>query len=175
MKKFLRGTAAAGLLAALAVGASAQQTTPAPPRGVEGHEGRHAGPRRGDRKRFERGPEMRAFSRLNLSEEQRAELRVLRENLRRSTETQRAELRQLFAGRAAGQPLTDAQRARAGQLRDELRRAGESHHQQALGLLTPEQRAQLEEWKQEREERRDERRQRREERRQRRQSQGETL
>ena len=174
MKKFLRGTAAAGLLAALAVAAAAQQTTPAPPRGDEGRDGRHAGPRRGG-KRFAHGHGLRALGRLNLSDEQRAQLRVLHENLRRSTETPRAELRQLFAGRAAGGPLTDEQRARAGQLRDELRRAGESHRQQVLGLLTPEQRAQLEEWKQEREQRRDERRQRREERRQRRQSQGETL
>ena len=174
MKKFLRGTAAACLLAALAVAASAQQTTPAPPRGVEGREGRHAGPRRGG-KLFERDPGLRAIRRLNLSDEQRAQLRVLHESLRRSTETQRAELRQLFAGRAVGEPLTDVQRARAGQLRDELRRAGESHHQQVLGLLTPEQRAQLDQLKQEREQRREERRQRREERRQRRQSQGETL
>ena len=176
MKKLMQGTAATlGLLAALAVGAQAQQTTPAP-QGEPGREGPREGRRHRNGKRLERAFELGALGRLKLSDEQRAQLRILRENLRQNTETQREELRQLFADLDSVEQLTDAQRERARELRASLRQEAERHHQQVLDMLTPEQRGQIEQWKQERrqgrEERRERRRQRHEEFRRR---QGETM
>jgi Spy/CpxP family protein refolding chaperone len=174
MKKFLQGTAAAlGLLAALAVGASAQETQPAP-QDEAGRPGRHKGLKRDGMRRRGPGHGLRALGRLNLSDAQREQLRVLSEGLHQRTEAQRNELRQLGRARREGGQLTDEQRQRARQLHEELRQSHETHRQQVLGVLTPEQRAQLEQLQQERQQRREERRQRREEFR-RRQGQGETL
>ncbi len=56
-----------------------------------------------------------------------------------------------------------------------MRQAAEANHQQVLAVLTPEQRTQLEQMKQEHRQRREERRQRREEFRRQRQPTADTL
>ena len=137
------------------------QQTGLPPAGQEGGEqqqqmGRRRGRedrgmRRMGRKR-ERG--MRALSRLNLNETQQTQIRAIRDASRQRTQAQRDELRQLFQSRQGGSEFTPEQQARARQLMTELRSTDESIHQEILGVLTTEQRSQLEQWREEQKSRR---------------------
>lgn len=155
MKKFLTFAGLALSLAASVSTASArqQEQQPAPQdgqrQGAEGHG------RRGGRKHGRRGGghAMKGLSRLNLTDAQQAQVRSIHEATRQRTEAQRAELRQLFEARRGGGQLTPEQQARAEQLQNELRASRESATQQVMNLLTAEQRAQLEQWKQERQSR----------------------
>ena len=154
MKKFLTFAGLALVLAASASSAPAQeqQRQDAPRPGAERHERKPFG-RRGHG-RMGGGHGLKALERLNLTDAQRTQIRSIQEATRQRTESQRAELRQLFETRRGGGQLTPEQQARAVALRDELEAARESAHQQALALLTAEQRAQLEQWQQERRSRR---------------------
>lgn len=86
---------------------------------------------------------------LNLTEEQRAQLRQIMERHRESTKAQRDELAQLRQKRAGGS-LTVDDEARANALRQELRASRESIHVELRSILTDEQRAKLQELETER-------------------------
>jgi Spy/CpxP family protein refolding chaperone len=127
-----------------------------------GRMGRMQG-RRGMRRMFMRRRAMRALGQLNLSDAQRERIRSIHQSAFQSTQAKREELRQLFMTRRQGGQLTPEQEARAKQLRSELQEARQRTHNDVLAVLTPEQRAQLEKFKEERKARREEMRKRREE------------
>ena len=169
MKKVLTSMALLlGLTASFAV--SAQQPDAPQVQGtpqIEGQgrrmgrmRGMHGGKHHGMRKH---GHAMRAFGQLNLSDAQKERMRSIHESARTATQAKREELRQIFITRRQGGQLTPEQKARAGQLRDELREARKRTRDEALGVLTTEQRAQLDKMKEERKARREEMRKRREE------------
>lgn len=106
---------------------------------------------------------MHAFGQLNLTDTQKQQMRSIHESARQSTQAKREELRQIFMTRRQGGQLTPEQETRAKQLRDELREARQRVHNDALGVLTTEQRAQVDKMRQERKAQRDEWRQKREE------------
>lgn len=80
---------------------------------------------------------------LNLTEQQRTQLRSIIQSQFQSTQSQRQELRQLMEKSRTG-TLTDTETARAQELRQQLRQSRQSVHTQMMALLTPEQKAQLE-------------------------------
>ena len=104
---------------------------------------------------------MRALGQLNLTDAQKERMRSIHEGARQSTQARRDELRQIFMTKREGGQLTPEQEARAKQLRTELREAHKRTHDEALGVLTPEQHAQLDKLKQEHKARREEMRKRR--------------
>jgi Spy/CpxP family protein refolding chaperone len=167
MKKVL--TAAILTLAAV-FAAHAQQQSPAQQNTAQNPGPRpEAGRMRGMRVRMRRQRGMRALRSLNLTDQQRERIRSIRHGARQSTQAQRDELRQLLMTRRGGGQLTPEQEARATQLREGLRDAHKRTRVEMLDVLTPEQRTQMEQLKQERKARRGQFRQRREEFRQRRQ------
>lgn len=156
-----------GLAASFVV--SAQQTPDAPQGpGVPQTEGqgrrmgrmggKHGGKHRGMRKH---GRGMRAFGQLNLTDAQKERMRSIHEGARQGTQAKREELRQIFMTKRQGGQLTPEQEARAKQLHGELQEARKRTHNEALGVLTPEQSAQLDKMKQEHKARREEMRGRR--------------
>jgi Spy/CpxP family protein refolding chaperone len=158
---------AAGLIAGTAVLAFAQEDGPAPPGWTQdgvGRRGERAGRRAGKaRQRMARRHRMDLRGlrgQLDLTDAQRRQLRALRQNAHGANKDERAELRRL---RRQEDTLTPEQQARAQALHEQLRANGEARRQQFLSVLTPEQRAQLEQQKSEMRERREERRRRREE------------
>jgi Spy/CpxP family protein refolding chaperone len=171
MKKVLTSVALMlGLSASFAV--SAQQTTDVPqgqraPQTegqdrrmgrVRGMRGMRGGKHRGMRRH---GHAMKALGQLNLTDAQKERMRSIHEGARTSTLAKREELRQIFMTKRQGGQLTPEQEARAGQLRNELRETRKRTHDEALGVLTAEQRAQLDKMKQEQKARRAEMRGRR--------------
>jgi Spy/CpxP family protein refolding chaperone len=99
----------------------------------------------------------RTLRELNLTEAQRQQTRAIMERFVETTKPQREALMQLREQREQG--ATDGQLAeRAKQLRGEIRAAMKSAHAEVVGILTPEQRAQLEQIQQERKARHNERR-----------------
>jgi Spy/CpxP family protein refolding chaperone len=106
-----------------------------------------------------RGGIGRLASQLNLTEAQRQQLRAIEDRFEASTKAQREELRRLHES-TEGQPSADAQ-ARFQALREELGQARRAQHQEMLGVLTAEQRTQLEQLMKERKERHGEKRGRR--------------
>lgn len=115
----------------------------------------------GMRRRFMRRRAMRSLGQLNLSDAQREQMRSIRQSAFDGTKAKREELRQLFMNVRQGGQLTPEQEARAKQLRTELRESRARARKDVLGVLTPEQRTQLEQLKQERNARREEMRKRR--------------
>ncbi len=99
----------------------------------------------------------RTLRELNLTEAQRQQTRAIMERFVETTKPQREALMQLREQREQG--AVDGQAAeRAQQLRGEIRAAMKSAHAEVLGILTPEQRTQLEQIQQERKARHKERR-----------------
>jgi Spy/CpxP family protein refolding chaperone len=96
-----------------------------------------------------------AIRKLDLTEQQVASIRSIRQNSFQATKPQRQELRQLFLARKESGQLTPDQQARAKALREELRAARKNTRDRVLAVLTPEQRAQIEQWKQQRKARRE--------------------
>ena len=149
-----------GLATFVSVASAQQTTTPTPQGGAQGAEQQRPFERRGGHRRHmggmgrEHGLGLRGLRRLNLSEAQQGQIRSIHDAARQRTQAQREELRQLFESRRGGGQLTAEQQARAQQLMSELRAAHEGVNTEVLGVLTTEQRAQLEQWKQERESRR---------------------
>ncbi len=151
---------ALGLVAGLTAVGFAQ--TPPAQEGQDDGVHRHGGPMgKGHGMRHGRFMELRGLHRLNLSDDQREQLRALAERHREANKEERAELRELMRLRREGGELTPEQQARAQQLHETLRAAGESHRQEVLSILTPEQRTQLEQMRNEARQRREEFRQRR--------------
>lgn len=166
MKKVLTSAVLTlGLAASFSV--FAQQTTDAPQaQAAPQTEGQRMGRMRGNRGGKHRGMRkhgrgMRAFGQLNLTDAQKEQMRSIHEGARQGTQARREELRQIFMTKRQGGQLTPEQEARAGQLRDELRAARQRTHNDALGVLTTEQRTQLDKMKQEHKARREEMRKRR--------------
>jgi periplasmic protein CpxP/Spy len=117
------------------------------------HRGKHGG----------RGGPMRMFRELGLSEAQQQQAKAIMERYEQSNKPQRDEMRQLhqqMGQTATGAVDTQAQ-ARAEALRTELRESRKRMHDELLTILTPDQRAKLEQMKQERKARHEERRNRR--------------
>jgi len=165
MKKFLIGKGLMlGLVASLSVAAFAQQpqvggSMPSPEQRHErmGRMGKHQG-----EMGREHGGHMKMFRELNLTDAQKQQFRTIHERAQQGTQAQREELRRLFQSRQQGGQLTPEQETRARQLRTELRDAGKRTEGEMMAVLTPEQRTQLEqkreEFKQNRRERREQRR-----------------
>ena len=162
MKRFLSGVGLTlVLLTSLAATAFAQQPpqqSPPPVNPEKAEKHRRMGRGHGPRMR-EHG--MKALRQLDLSDAQRQQIRSIHEGVRKRTEAQRNELRQLLGVKRQGGTLTAAQEARARQLRDELRQSGEAVHGEVLAVLTAAQRTRLEQLRQEHKERRGERHDRR--------------
>lgn len=115
-----------------------------------------------DSRRMRRHPRMRMAEKLNLSESQKQQLRELHQQRFEAVKTQREELMKLREKRRAG-TFTEEDAARAKTLRSEIREAMKGARNDIHGILTPEQRSQMEALRKERRERREEKRERRRE------------
>jgi Spy/CpxP family protein refolding chaperone len=126
-------------------------------RGDRGGRGMHGGHRGG----------MFGLRGIELTAAQKEQLRSIHE-ANKPDEATMAELKAMHQSRKAGTELTDSQKERLKAIHDQMRSNRESMKAQVLGILTPEQKQQLETQKLERDKRRDEMRQRRQEMRQKR-------
>ena len=128
---------------------------------------RHGGERgmRGGRHGGFRG--MHGLRGIQLTDAQKEQLRTNHE-ANKPDEATMAELKAIREVRKSGAELTDAQKERLKAIHGQMRAKRESMKAQVLGILTVEQRQQLETQKAEREKRREEMRQRRQEMRQKR-------
>lgn len=161
MKNILRRAGLAlGLAASLAsLNAFAQQPTAQDGAPAERHE--HMGRRGGHRGMGGHRGRLGHLQALNLTDAQQQQLRAIHERYDQSFSAQRQELRQLHQQKRDGATLTTEQEARAQALRTELHESGKRMHDEVLALLTPEQRAQMEQMKQEHKARREQFRERR--------------
>jgi len=123
-------------------------------RGGEGKRGGMHGLRRHHRAANLR----RYFKTLNLTDAQKAQMRSIAVATKEATKTRREELFRLREARQPGVEMSAESKARRQELRAEIRRAAEGARAQMLNVLTPEQRTQIEQLKQERGQRRAERR-----------------
>ena len=126
---------------------------------------RHRGEKHGGRGGFgkgidgERGDGLRGFGNLNLSDAQQQQFRQLRESHRTATESLRNEMRQILSQRRAGNGLTTEQQARLRELNSQLRASHEKLQSDFSAILTPEQRQQIQQRREETRKRFEERRQ----------------
>jgi len=120
--------------------AMAQQIQPNPNAPQQtGPQMRHMGMRHG------RMPGMfGAFRQLNLTDQQRQQIRSIMQTQFQSTQSQRQELGQLMQKRRAG-TITADESVRAKELRRQLFQAEQGVHAQMLAVLTSEQKTQLQE------------------------------
>jgi protein CpxP len=148
-----------GLIFALSAVAFAQQQPANAPQGngqqQEWPGGRGRGGRRGMGKEG-RGGMLRLMSQLNLTDAQRQQLRAIEDRFEASTKTQREEMRRLHES-TQGQPSADTE-ARMQTLRGEMGQAMKGMRQEMMGILTQDQRTQLEQLMKERKARHQERR-----------------
>ena len=124
----------------VALGQQAQPNTPAPGNQQPGRS-RQAG--RGMR-RHARVGRVRALRQVNLTDAQRQQARLIRQNHAAGTKAQREELRNLM-GQARTGTLSTEQQARAQQLRQQLMEGRRGVHTQMMNVLTAEQKTKLEE------------------------------
>jgi hypothetical protein len=146
--------------------ATAQETQP--PKPTEQNQSvRRQRPQRGflGRQLREKRQRLAVGQALNLTDEQKKLGQSIRQKYIASMKTQREQLFQLREKRLAG-TFTDEDQQRATALRQEMRTAMQGMHAESLGVLTQEQRTQLDSLREQRKQRREEMRQRREERRQ---------
>ena len=90
----------------------------------------------------------RSLDRLNLSDAQKEQVRGISETFKTQTQTQREELRTLGMKKRDGIITADEQ-ARFKEIRTQLKAAGEQTRNSVLAVLTAEQRAQLDQMKEE--------------------------
>ena len=148
-----------GLLVIFSLPALAQQPSTA----QDGADTQQQTERAGKRwHRGERGMHgmMGIFRELNLTDAQQQQARAIIERYEASTKPQRDEMRQLFEQKQQGTATADAE-ARAQTLRAQLRESHKQMRDELLTILTPDQRARLEQIKQERKARHEEWRKRR--------------
>jgi Spy/CpxP family protein refolding chaperone len=144
--------AAAALFAAMSFAGStalfAQQPTqqPSPEAGQQPGPGMR-GPR-GPRD-FKRGG-MGAFRQLDLTDSQRQQLREISERFRESTRTQREQMRPFHEQLRQGGTLSTDDQAKLNELREQIRGLERQSHEEMLSVLTPEQKAKLDQLKEER-------------------------
>lgn len=136
----------AGLAVSLSGGvALAQQTQPSvqnPAAGVQ--QTRRAGMARRVMKRRARQPMFRVLRQLNLTDQQKQQVRSIVKTNLQSTKEQRQELRQLTR-QWRQSTLSPDGLARANELRKQLMEGRKAVRDQLTGILTPEQKAKLEE------------------------------
>lgn len=123
-------------------------------RGFGGDKGMRGGKHGGDKML------MRALGKLNLSDAQQTQVRTISENFKTQTQTQSEELRALGMKKRDGIITADEQ-ARFAEIRTQLKSASEQMHNSVLAVLTAEQRAQLDQMKEEMKQKMIERRQNR--------------
>lgn len=104
-----------------------------------------------------RGMRQVVATKLNLTDEQKSQLRQLRETNRAKNQQlfadARAKRQELRALTRANDPKASDVKAQLEALRPQLKAAREEQHTAFLNILTPEQRTQLEQWKSQREQR----------------------
>lgn len=127
----------------VALGQQAQPNTPAPTIQQTGRPGQA---RRGIRRQARVG-RLRALRQVNLTDAQRQQARLIRQNHATSTRAQREELRKLMEQARTG-TLSSEQQAHAQQLRRQLMEGRRGVQTQMMSVLTPEQKAKLEEMRQ---------------------------
>ena len=99
---------------------------------------------------------------IELTDAQKEQIRSIQE-ANKPDEATRAELKAIRESRKAGTELTEAQKDRLKAIRGQMQSKHELVNAQIMGILTPEQKQQLEAHKAEREKRREEMRERRQE------------
>ena len=90
-----------------------------------------------------RGGMARGFRQLNLTDQQRQQMRSIAQTQLQSTRALRQELRQLMGKHRTG-TLTPQEESRARQLRQQLMQSRQGVRTQMLAVLTPDQKTQLE-------------------------------
>lgn len=105
------------------------------------------------------GKILRLMNELNLSEAQKQQVKILIDTNQAATQTQREEMRQIWSQKRDGGTLTSEQENRAREIASQLREISQKLHEDLLAVLTPEQKAQLEQKRQEMRQRKMERRQ----------------
>ena len=119
--------------------------------------------------RGRRGGSLRLLRRIELTEDQKGQIRTLMETQRSTNQPMREEARELYMKRRDGS-ITETEQSRLEQIRRDMKASHEQLETTILGLLTPEQTTKLEQMKTEMEQRRQERRRRWEERKQQREN-----
>jgi len=168
-RKFISAATSALAAVAFTTFVSAQDTsTTQPSNSMQKQERREK--RGGKRDRGERGMRggkhggdkmmMRGLGQLNLSDAQKQQVRVINENFKTATQTQREEMRALGMKKRDGIITADEQ-ARFKEIRSQLKASGEQTRNSVLAVLTAEQRTQLNRMKEEMKQRKMERRQNR--------------
>lgn len=163
-----------GIVLAGGIVAFAQEPAPQPATQGEAFRKERIERRERHRERMGRGERMRGTGRrgqgmghlmreLNLSEEQQQQSRAIMQRRLENTKPQREELFRLREKRVAG-TFTPEDGARAEALHQEIRTAMEGGRDEMAGVLTAEQKAKLEQLKQERKEKREQRMKERQER-----------
>lgn len=142
-----------GLATTFAAAAFAQQPTPQDGAQPQQKQWEGRGRHRGMGRKGGRGGILRLASRLNLSDAQQQQLRVIEERFQANIQPQREEMRRLHE---SGE-MSANDEARAQALRAEMRQAMKGMREEMISVLTPEQRAQLEQLMKERKARRGER------------------
>lgn len=112
---------------------------------------------------------MREFSRLNLTDAQKSQIKSLMEANRAANQGTQQELRDLAMKKRSGSITADEQ-VRFKTLREQAKASAEQTHNTILALLTAEQHTQLNQMKAERKQKKEERKQKMQERRQNQQS-----
>jgi len=136
------------LLTGLDAAVPAQQSQPSTQNQTPGNETRRFG--RGEERRgmrFGRAP-LAGLRELNLSDDQRQQVRAIMERNFESTKVVREELRTMGQKRFEG-TLTLEEQARAKELHQQMAQSMQSAMTQVQGILTPEQKAKLEELRKE--------------------------
>ena len=90
------------------------------------------------------GGEMRGFHQLNLTDQQRQQMRSIMQAQGQGSQAQRQEMRQLMEKRRAG-TLTAQDETRAKELRQQLMQSRQGVRTQMMNILTPDQKAKMEE------------------------------
>jgi len=100
--------------------------------------------RRMMKRRRARAGEMRGLRQLNLTDQQKQQLRSIRQTQGQGSQAQRQEMRQLMEKRRAG-TLTAQDETRAKELRQQLMQSRPGVRAQMMNVLTADQKAKLEE------------------------------
>ena len=164
-QKFISGIALAFAVGAFGTFASAQDKTTAPDDSMQKQErperrGERGG-MRDEKHGFGGDRMMHALGKLNLTDSQKEQVKVLFDNFRTANQPQMEEMRGLGMKRHDGGTLTADEQTRFDALRAQMKTANEQLQTSVLAILTAEQRAQFdklkEEQKQEMKERRENR------------------
>jgi protein CpxP len=148
--KFASAVLALGVLTAFGAIAQAQQTGTQNP-----NEGQGPGRKRGEDRGLRRGPERDGgfapgfLRELNLTDDQKQQVRTITQQSFANSKATREELRQLGEKRRQG-TLTTEEEARARTLHEQMRASMKETETKIASVLTPEQKAKVEELRKER-------------------------